>query len=322
MAFASLKKKIAINNQALSEKLSKSKSTTVDDEYRQLSSVMDSYKRYLEEVRKRSAECLQPGVHFNLRPPSNLNGSHNQPAKEPYPHPEALLGKCCEKYAKEFDTESALGSSLICASEGFYQLAEAKTRAVEDTHSRFVRPIADTLNQDMKEITHLRKKAEHRRLAYEVERSKVQKGKSNTSNTEYLEAEHKFHESYEASRSAMSNFLESEAEHIEMLCNMVSAQLGYVQDAQRVLSDLHSRLQVKGHNCTITSRCCLCGSAQVPTCRALYHFEAENPFELSFREGDIIRLIEQVDDNWFLGELKGNEGHFPTTYVEVLVPLH
>ncbi|KAA3674815.1 uncharacterized protein DEA37_0002144 [Paragonimus westermani] len=62
-------------------------------------------------------------------------------------------------------------------------------------------------------------------------------------------------------------------------------------------------------------------SAQVPTCRALYTFEAENPFELSFHEGDVIRLIEKVDENWFLGELGGREGHFPITYVQVLVPL-
>ncbi|VDP98930.1 unnamed protein product [Trichobilharzia regenti] len=35
----------------------------------------------------------------------------------------------------------------------------------------------------------------------------------------------------------------------------------------------------------------------------------------------MLKLIEQVDENWYLGELNGQEGHFPTNYVRVLHPL-
>ena len=58
-----------------------------------------------------------------------------------------------------------------------------------------------------------------------------------------------------------------------------------------------------------------------PCARALYDYEGEDEDDLQFKEGDLITLIERVDENWFLGELNGRDGIFPENYVEVLVPL-
>jgi hypothetical protein len=36
-----------------------------------------------------------------------------------------------------------------------------------------------------------------------------------------------------------------------------------------------------------------------PCCRGIYDFDAETSDELEFKEGDMIRLITRLDDNWY-----------------------
>lgn len=55
--------------------------------------------------------------------------------------------------------------------------------------------------------------------------------------------------------------------------------------------------------------------------RALYTFRAQSRRELSFRKGDYLYLLRQIDKNWFYGERHGLRGIFPINYVEVCIAL-
>lgn len=39
--------------------------------------------------------------------------------------------------------------------------------------------------------------------------------------------------------------------------------------------------------------------------------------ELSFKKGDAVNIIRQIDNNWYEGEFRGRLGIFPMCYVEV-----
>ncbi|KAF2353183.1 SH3 domain [Trinorchestia longiramus] len=55
-------------------------------------------------------------------------------------------------------------------------------------------------------------------------------------------------------------------------------------------------------------------------CVALYDYEATCAEELTFEEGEVIkvlaRAVHDVDDGWWMGELRGQQGLFPSLVVE------
>ncbi|KAJ5836542.1 hypothetical protein N7447_002568 [Penicillium robsamsonii] len=55
---------------------------------------------------------------------------------------------------------------------------------------------------------------------------------------------------------------------------------------------------------------------------ALYDFDGQGDGDLSFREGDRIRIVRktQSTDDWWEGELRGQRGPFPANYVEREAP--
>lgn len=62
-------------------------------------------------------------------------------------------------------------------------------------------------------------------------------------------------------------------------------------------------------------------SSKRPCARALYPFVGESIGELTFREGDCIFLHKRLNSQWMEGEIDGNVGIFPSSFVIVEVEL-
>ena len=48
----------------------------------------------------------------------------------------------------------------------------------------------------------------------------------------------------------------------------------------------------------------------------LYEYQANESDELNIVPGDVIKIIDKYDTEWWQGELNGTVGIFPASYVE------
>ena len=54
--------------------------------------------------------------------------------------------------------------------------------------------------------------------------------------------------------------------------------------------------------------------------RALYDYDADDQTSLSFRQGDIIQVLTQLESGWWDGVIHGYRGWFPSNYCEAVDP--
>ncbi|KFV61496.1 SH3 domain-containing protein 19 [Dryobates pubescens] len=59
-----------------------------------------------------------------------------------------------------------------------------------------------------------------------------------------------------------------------------------------------------------------CYRCSAEWCEALHDFTAETKDDLSFKKGDYIQILEQVDLQWYRGRLNEKEGIFPAVFVQ------
>ncbi|KAL2101663.1 hypothetical protein ACEWY4_003424 [Coilia grayii] len=53
-------------------------------------------------------------------------------------------------------------------------------------------------------------------------------------------------------------------------------------------------------------------------CRSLYAFSGKHDQALKFEVGEIIELLQPLDNGWWEGKIDGVRGWFPANYVKVL----
>ncbi|XP_075413606.1 endophilin-A3 [Tenrec ecaudatus] len=305
---------------------------------------IDTTNKAVAEILSKATEYLQPNPAYRaklgmLNTVSKIRG---QVKATGYPQTEGLLGDCMLKYGKELGEQSEFGSALVEVGETMKLMAEVKDSLDINVKQTFIDPLQLLQDKDLKEIGHHLKKLEGRRLDYDYKKRRVGK----IPDEDIRQAAEKFEESKELAERSMFNFLENDVEQVSQLAVFIEATLDYHRQSAEILQELHSQLQIRIAAATtipkraykprqvkqtpselngITATSAKTTGSNIPMdqpcCRGLYDFEPENQGELGFKEGDIITLTNQIDENWYEGMLHGESGFFPINYVEVLVPL-
>lgn len=406
-------KQINKANQMLNEKIGGAKGTEIDIQYQGMERKTDSLSRLVDDVRDRTYEYLQPNPasRAKLSITNNLSKMRGQAKNNPYPQPEGTLGEVMIKNGKDLGDDSNFGNALCDIGESLKQMAGIKYALEDNIKQNFLDPLQQIKDNDIKEVMHLRKKTESRRLDYDCKRRKKSNG-STINEDELQQAEVKFEESKLQSEIAMDRLLQNELEQVTHLSGFAEGFLEYHSQCYEILKEMVKNINIRKEN--ISSRvkdenlrksvlgfsvqkgglvsdepqnhkqrsykeikqatenfypvpgdsklqlekndenCSqrLSSNANInnqnsenkipfdfssliqtppqqpqpsnqrsPSCRALYDFEAENDEELDFKEGQTIKLISRLDENWLEGEANNRRGRFPISYVEIMIPL-
>ncbi|KFW77205.1 Endophilin-A2, partial [Manacus vitellinus] len=236
------------------------------------------------------------------------------------------------------------GDALLDAGESMKRLAEVKDSLDIEVKQNFIDPLQNLCDKDLKEIQHHLKKLEGRRLDFDYK--KKRQGK--IPDEELRQAMEKFEESKEVAETSMHNLLEtdvrgapdrsvpipavSRVSHLDELAEKLKRRIskGCLNNNaahwDRLGNPTHlgvlgAKEEGLGVLLTPVPPPVPAAPLDQPCCKALYDFEPENDGELGFKEGDIITLTNQIDENWYEGMISGPSRFFPLNYVEVLVPL-
>ncbi|XP_038669492.1 endophilin-A3a isoform X3 [Scyliorhinus canicula] len=351
MSVAGLKKQFHKASQFVSEKMGGAEGTKLDEDFVEMERKIEATSKAVAEVLSKTTEYLQPNPAYRakLGMLNTMSKIRGQVKTTGYPQPEGLLGECMLRNGKDLGDDSNFGPALIDVGEALKQMGEVKDSLDIDVKQNFIDPLQILQEKDLKEIGHHLKKLEGRRLDYDYKKKRHGK----IPDEEIRQAVDKFEESKELAEISMFNFLENDVEQISQLLALVEAALNYHKESTTILEELHNTLQhrintasnrpkreFKPKPVVVTSfepsdnqqqnglsysssfkSSAPCTQVDQPCCKALYDFDPENEGELGFKEGDIITLTNQIDENWFEGMLNGESGFFPINYVQVIVPL-
>ncbi|KAK7909963.1 hypothetical protein WMY93_014647 [Mugilogobius chulae] len=346
-----------INMDKVSEKVGGAEGTKLDDDFKEMEKKVDITSRAVLDIMTKTTEYLQPNPGKRLMLDNNLQSKaeyDQHHVKDPgqekgpgYPQAESVLGDAMLRFGRELGEESCFGLALLDAGESMKELGEVKDALDMEVKQNFIDPLQNLHDKDLKEIQHHLKKMEGRRLDFDYKKKRMGK----VQDDEIKQALEKFDESKEIAEQSMFNLLESDIEQVSQLAALVQAQLEYHSRASEILQQLSSKMEDRikevsskprkeytpkprmtlellppseSHNGGIHSAKSPGRSPapmDQPCCRALYDFEPENEGELGFKEGDVITLTNQIDENWYEGMIHGQSGFFPINYVDILVPL-
>lgn len=246
MSLSGFMKQINKANQLLSEKIGGAKGTEIDGEFQMMEKKTDIICKLIDDVNLKTNEFLQPNPasRAKLYAVNNFSKMRGQVKNTPYPQPEGTLGETLIKYGKDLGDESNFGNALVDMGESLRQMAGIKYALEDNIKQNFLDPFTALKDNDLKEVMHLRKKTENRRLDYDCKKRKKSAGSAITEE-ELAQATEKFEESRVQTQTAMNQLLNNEVEHITHLVGFAEGFLEYHHQCYEILKDMVKQLNDK-----------------------------------------------------------------------------
>ncbi|XP_072516792.1 endophilin-A3a isoform X2 [Salminus brasiliensis] len=361
MSVAGLKKQFHKASQLLSEKISGAEGTKLDEDFMEMERKIDVTNKSVFELLTKTTEYLQPNPasRAKLGMLNTMSKIRGQVKTTGYPQTEGLLGDCMLKYGRELGDDSTFGCALVDVGEAMKQMGDVKDSLDISVKQNFIDPLQTLQDKDLKEIGHHLKKLEGRRLDFDykkkrqgkipdeeirqaVEKFEESKELAERSMFNFLENDVEQVSQLAALIEAALEYHRQSSEILEDLNSKLQSRIATASSLPRkefkpksLMSSMETIDSTQQNGLSYSSSL-KSSDLQVshsvngkktelqmdqPCCRSLYDFEPENEGELGFKEGDIIILTNQIDENWYEGMINGESGFFPINYVEVLVPL-
>uniref|UniRef100_A0A8C7Y607 BAR domain-containing protein n=1 Tax=Oryzias sinensis TaxID=183150 RepID=A0A8C7Y607_9TELE len=202
---------------------------------------MEVTHKGLAELLSRTTEFLQPNPasRAKLNMLNTVSKIRGQVKTTGYPQTEGMLGDCMIRHGYVLGEDSAFGGALVDVGEAMRQMGDLKDSLDINVKQKFIDPLQNLQDSDLKEITHHLKKLEGRRLDFDYK--KKRQGK--IPDEEIRQAGEKFEESKELAERSMFYFLENEVEQLRQLSGLVEAALDYHRQSAEVLQELSRKLQ-------------------------------------------------------------------------------
>ncbi|CAI5646453.1 unnamed protein product [Oreochromis niloticus] len=360
MSVAGLKKQFHKASQLLSEKISGAEGTKLEEDFLEMERKIEVTNKSVLDLLSKTTEYLQPNPasRAKLNMLNTMSKIRGQVKTTGYPQTEGLLGDCMLRYGQELGEDSLFGCALVDVGEAMRQMADVKDSLDINVKQNFIDPLQNLQDKDLKEITHHLKKLEGRRLDFDYKKKRQGKipdeeirqavEKFDESKELAERSMFNFLENDVEQVNQLSALIKAALEYHQQSCEILEELSGKLQ--KRISSassrpkrdfkpkSIRSSIEVldnNQHNGLSYSSSLKSTDTQIshtvngkkpevldqPCCRSLYDFEPENEGELGFKEGDIIILTNQIDENWYEGMINGESGFFPINYVEVIVPL-
>jgi endophilin-A len=326
--------------QAVSEKFNKDARRTGEDaEFTELAQQSEATRKAVMQVIDRVPMFLHPNPNSRLKAAvgTSVAKLRKTAAEKRYPHASGELSAALLKGAEEFPPDSAFGQGLRCVGDALAAVCEAQHLMDGEVQQNLVNPMKDLTENELKEIAKQKKKLEGRRLDLDFKQRKRESGKSTVTDEDLTVAKQKYEDSKISTENAMANLVNNDTEQASQLLAFISAYITCTKSTLEHLEEAKSRLEeIVSESSTRPKREVrpvssssrddddddddrpAVNTGDGPAALAAYDFEAENEGEISFKEGQTIKLISRLDENWLEGEVNGKRGIFPTNYVEII----